>query len=155
MFKLLKKIYQQIFLIDDTPQKIAIGLGLGASLGIFPGSGPLAALFLALVFRINRASALLGSLLTNTWLSWVTLIPAVKIGAYILRLEWQAVYRDAGELVKSFHLAKLFKFSFLEIIFPVLVGYLVLSFCLGIAVYLITLLLLLRDKRKRSGSTLP
>jgi len=59
-------LYLKLIKINDTPQKIAFGFGLGVFSGIFPGTGPLAALFLALILRANRASALLGSLLTNT-----------------------------------------------------------------------------------------
>ena len=68
----LRLILAKLFNINDTPHKIALGLGLGVFAGILPGTGPIAAIFLALAFRANRASALLGSLLTNTWLSLVT-----------------------------------------------------------------------------------
>ncbi|PIR13657.1 MAG: hypothetical protein COV50_05635, partial [Flavobacteriales bacterium CG11_big_fil_rev_8_21_14_0_20_35_7] len=63
--------------MNDTPQRIALGLGLGSALGMLPGTGPLAALFLAVVFKVNRASAFLGSLATNIWLSLVTFLLAL------------------------------------------------------------------------------
>jgi uncharacterized protein (DUF2062 family) len=92
-------LYIKLFKINDSPQRIALGLGLGVFLGIIPGTGPLAALFLALLFRVNRASALLGSLLTNTWLSIVTFLLAIKVGSFIMRLNWQSVYADISKAI--------------------------------------------------------
>ena len=138
----LKKLYIELFKINDTPQRIAAGLGLGVFLGILPGTGPLAALFLAWLLRLNRASALLGSLFTNTWLSIVTLLLSVKVGAAIMGLNWKEV-REAWMLfLKDFHWVDLLKLSALNIILPVVVGYLTVAFCLGLAVYLITWIIL-------------
>jgi len=138
----LKKLYIKLFKINDTPQRIAAGLGVGVFLGILPGTGPLAALFLAWLLRLNRASALLGSLFTNTWLSIVTLLLSVKVGAAILGLNWEET-REAWMLfLKDFHWLDLLKLSALNIILPVVVGYLTVAFCLGLAVYLITWIIL-------------
>ena len=54
----LRFVYAKLFSINDTPNKISLGLGLGVFAGILPGTGPIAAVFLALVFRANRASGL-------------------------------------------------------------------------------------------------
>ena len=118
-----KLLYIKLFKINDSPQRIALGFGLGVFLGIIPGTGPLAALFLALLFRVNRASALLGSLLTNTWLSIVTFLLAIKVGSAIMHLDWQVV-RQGWMLL------------------PVILGYFIVSFSLGILVYLVTLIIL-------------
>lgn len=144
----LKSIYLKIFKINDTPQRIALGLGLGVSLGIIPGSGPIAALFLAWVFRINRAAALLGSLLTNTWLSVVTFLLSIKLGSAILKVDWQNVSKDWGLFLKNFHLRDLFKLSILEVILPVIVGYFTVALSLGILAYLACLLILIKIRRK-------
>ena len=138
----LKKLYIKLFKINDTPQRIAAGLGVGVFLGILPGTGPLAALFMAWILRLNRASALLGSLLTNTWLSIVTFLLSVKVGAAIMKVNWEET-REAWMLfLKDFHWLDLLKLSALNIILPVVVGYLIVAFCLGLAVYLITWIIL-------------
>jgi len=138
----MHKLIRQLFKINATPQSISLGLGLGVFLGIFPGTGPLAALFLAFILRVNRAAILLGSLLTNTWLSIVTFIFSIKIGSWLMRLDWQEVRQDWLLFLKDFHWLALFKLSILKIILPVIVGYIVVAFCLGLFVYLITLGLL-------------
>lgn len=137
-----KSIYGKIFNINDTPQKIAGGLGLGVFLGIIPGAGPIASLVLASILRLNRASALLGSLLTNTWISIITFFLSVKIGSAILKVQWQDVYYNCTVFLKTFHWLNLFKASALKIMLPVLLGYLVIGFALGFLVYLFTLITL-------------
>lgn len=137
-----KLFYIKLFKINDSPQRIALGLGLGVFAGIIPGTGPVAALFLAFIFRVNRASALLGSLLTNTWLSFVTFILAIKVGSAIMKLSWHDVYKDWVLFLKDFYWSSLLKLSILKIILPVIAGYFVVAFCLGLTTYLITLVIL-------------
>lgn len=113
---------------------------MGVFTGILPGAGPLAALFLAFILRVNRAAALLGSLLTNTWLSIATFLLSIKAGSSIMRLDWQDVWRDWELLLRNFRWLDLFKLTILKLILPVMVGYLVVAFCVGLIVYLIALL---------------
>lgn len=134
--------YHKLFKINDTPQKIALGLGLGVFSGILPGTGPLVGLFLAFIFRANCASSLLGSLLTNTWLSFLTFFAAAKIGAATLGLNWQQVQRDWNYFLKEFHWLSLLKLSALKIILPIIAGYLEIAFCLGLFAYLAALTVL-------------
>lgn len=148
ILRFFKLIYVKLFRINDTPQKIALGLGIGVFSGILPGTGPIAALFLASVWHVNYASALLGSLLTNTWLSIVTILLSIKVGSAIMRLGWHNVYKDWTSFLKDFHWSSLLKLSILKIILPVILGYFVVAFCLGLAVYLITVVVLTRIRHE-------
>jgi len=143
--------YQKLFRINDTPQRIALGLGLGVFSGILPGTGPIAALFLAFLLRVNRASALLGGLATNTWLSVVTFLLSVKLGSAIMKLDWQDVYWDWRLFLKDFHWSILLKLSILKIILPVMVGYFLVAFCLGLVVYLTTLIILIQIRHENKS----
>jgi len=143
-------LYIKLFKINDSPQKIALGLGLGVFTGIFPGTGPLAALFLAFFLRANRASALLGSLLTNTWLSFVTFLLAIKLGSRLFGISWHQLYLDWAYFLKGFNWPVLFQLSILKIILPVMVGYFLIALCLGLLVYLTTLLALIFFNKKGS-----
>jgi len=149
--RFLKLIYLKLFRIHDTPQKIALGVGMGVFLGILPGTGPIAAIFMAFVLRVNRAAALLGSLATNTWLSIVTFFLSIKIGSSIIGVHWQDVHRNWLEFLKDFKFINLFKLTTLEIVLPVIVGYFVVSFCLGIIAYLITLNVITRIKHENKN----
>jgi len=146
--RFLKLIYLKLFRLHDTPQKIALGVGIGVFLGILPGTGPVAALFMAFILRVNRAAALLGSLLTNTWLSFLTFFLSIKIGAGIMGVDWQDVHRNWQEFLRDFKVINLFKLSALKIICPVIIGYLVVAFCLGVITYLVTLMIIGQRKHK-------
>lgn len=151
MRKFLKAFYEKIFKINDTPQKIAVGLGLGVFLGILPGTGPIAALFLALLFKVNRASALFGSLLSNTWLSIVTFILSIKVGSAILHSDWQQVQENWSEVLRDFHWGSLFKSSVLTLLLPVVLGYLIIGLSVGFTAYIIALLILRRRKHENKS----
>ena len=138
----MRLILAKLFNINDTPHKIALGLGLGVFAGILPGTGPIAAIFLALAFRANRASALLGSLLTNTWLSLVTFLLSIKVGSVIMGVDWQEAYKNWLLFLKNFRLADLFKLSILKIISPAILGYMVVAASLGLLTYLMALITL-------------
>jgi len=152
IYKFFSVLYGKLFLINDTPQKIALGLGLGVFAGVLPGAGPMAALFLAFILRVNRASALIGCLLTNTWLSFVTFILAIKAGSVILGISWHDVHQDWNYFLREFNWLHLFKLSVLKVILPVIVGYLVIAFCLGFLAYLVTLIIIIKLKYKLNSS---
>jgi len=147
--RLLKVIYLKIFRINDTPQKVALGFGLGVFIGIMPGMGPLIAVILAAFLRINKAAALLGSILTNTWLSFIMIALSIKIGSGILGLDWPVVYNTWQQILKNFHWHQLFNASILQLMLPILTGYLILSFCLALIVYSGALIILLILKKRR------
>ncbi|MFA4992847.1 MAG: DUF2062 domain-containing protein [Candidatus Omnitrophota bacterium] len=149
--KVIKFIFAKLFKINDSAQKIALGVGLGVFSGLIPGTGPAAALFLAFVFRANRAAALLGSILTNTWLSVVTFVLAIKIGSTILSRHWQQVYQKAQGLIRDFHWGSFFKLSFLDVVLPVVIGYLIIGLFLGLISYL-AVLLIIRSSLHKSKS---
>ncbi|MCX5710510.1 MAG: DUF2062 domain-containing protein [Candidatus Omnitrophica bacterium] len=120
-----KSLYLKLFKIDDSPQKVALGFGLGVFLGIFPGTGPIAALFLSLLLRVNRPASLIGCLLTNTWISFVAFILAIKCGALLFGMHWQDI-RNAP----------------IKFIFPVAMGYVLIGLVFGFIAYLATLFLI-------------
>jgi len=143
--KIINFVFAKLFQINDSAEKIALGVGLGVFCGLLPGSGPAAALFLALIFRANRAAALLSSVLTNTWLSLLTFILAIKCGSVILNLRWQEVYQKAQGLVHNFRWIKFFQLSLREMLLPVIIGYIILGLFLGIISYALTLFLIRRN----------
>ncbi|MCK9604320.1 MAG: DUF2062 domain-containing protein [Candidatus Omnitrophica bacterium] len=147
----LKFIYIKFFRMNDTPQKIAQGFGLGVFLGILPATGIIAALCLAFVFKVNRASAILGSILTNTWLSFLIFPLSIQIGSTIMDLNWRDVYSSWMGLLRDFHFRGLFKLSILKIALPVAIGYLIIAFCLGLFTYFAVLIILKQIKKHKKA----
>jgi uncharacterized protein (DUF2062 family) len=150
-----KTVYTQLFLANDTPQKIALGFGLGVFLGVMPGMGPIASLFLASFFRLNRSAAVLGSVMLNTWINFVTFLLAVKIGSAIMGLNWNAVYSESLLVFKDFHFSNLFKTTVSKIITPLLIGYFLIAVCAAIIAYLAALIILNVVRRSRKLSDEP
>jgi uncharacterized protein len=140
--KIAHFIFSKLFKINDSPERIALGVAVGVFAGLLPGTGPAAALFLALILKANRAAALFGGLLTNTWLSVVTFVLAIKVGSVILKMNWQSVQEQFQVLFKGFTWGLFFKSSFLEILLPVVLGYLVIGLVLGLFSYFLTLLII-------------
>ncbi len=151
LVKLSKSIYNQLFLINDTPQKISLGFSLGVFLGVMPGMGPIAALLLASFFQLNRSAALLGSLMFNTWINFVTLVLAIKIGSAIMGLNWRLVYSECLLIFKNFHFANLLKLPILKITAPLLIGYFVIAAGAAIIAYavILTILKIVKNERPR------
>jgi uncharacterized protein (DUF2062 family) len=145
----LRLIYLKLFRVNDTPNKIALGFGIGVFSGIMPGIGPLAALFLASLIRVNKASALLGSLLTNTWLSIIIFAFSVKIGSSLMGLNWQEVNKAWKVFLEHFHVLDLLKISILEMILPVIIGYIIVGLCSSLVIYLVILIILKRLNKYR------
>jgi uncharacterized protein (DUF2062 family) len=131
----LKIIYLKIIKIDDSVHKISLGFAIGVALGIIPGTGPLAALIFAILLRANRASALIGSLLVNTWFSIITLIPAAKIGALLFNLNWHKIYTEWLILFSSLRWQGLIKVSLYKIILPIILGYVILALGSALVAY--------------------
>jgi uncharacterized protein (DUF2062 family) len=147
--RFFKLFFIKLFRTNDSPQKIAVGLSLGVFSGILPGTGPLAALFLAALFKVNKASALFGSLLTNTWLSVIIFMFSVKAGAGLMGLDWQVVSQSWKVLVGNLRLLDLFKLSILKGMLPVMLGYLLLAFFSGLLAYFTALPILSWIKHKK------
>lgn len=143
-----KLIYVKLVKIDAKPHDIAIGFAIGVFAGIMPFAGPFAALALAIFFKVNRASAVLGSLLTNTWISLIAFFLSVKIGSLILGADAGLVSARWTALLKDFHPAAFFKLSALEIVLPVVAGYLVIAALSGFAAYFIVRVIMKFAKKK-------
>lgn len=136
---------------NGDPHDISLGFGIGVFLGMLPGTGPLAALLVSQLLRVNRAAALIGSLLTNTWFSLVVLGLAVKLGAMITGSSWIEINQAIQAAFKPFRWESLFKLSFGQVILPVLLGYLLISLWLAIIAYIASFLALkaYRSRKKK------
>ncbi len=63
--------YLRLVRLNDSPEKVALGFAIGVTVGIFPtfGLGIVIVIFLAWLTKINKASAIIGTLLMNPWTS--------------------------------------------------------------------------------------
>jgi uncharacterized protein (DUF2062 family) len=148
--RLAKLVYLKLFRINDSPLKIALGFGLGVFIGVMPGIGPVIALLLAFLFRVNRASALLGSILFNTWVGLIALLLAIKIGAAVMGINYYDVYAGWNGLVKSFKWERLFEASIYDILIGI--GYLIISLTFAIVTTVVVYVIAKQIKIKKAKS---
>lgn len=145
--RFFKLIYLKLFRIHDSPQRIALGFGIGVFAGVLPGTGPIAALGLALLLRVNRASALLGSILTNTWLSIPVFMLSIKAGSTVTGVSVESIKTDWSLMIKDFHWARLLEAGVYKILSPIIAGYILVSAAIGLVTYFTALIVLKCFKR--------
>jgi len=149
-FSRLKEfISHKLLGINDSPHRIALGLGVGVFAGVMPGLGVITALVLAIFLRLNKVATALGALVTNTWVSVVIFLLSIRLGSVIMGLHWQEVYNGWAGVFKHFSWSLLFKSSFLDIFLPVILGYFLVSLTLSFSAYLITFFWLSRIRKKK------
>ncbi len=145
------RVYNQLVNVNDSPQSIAIGFGMGVFLGILPATGMLAALALAFIFRFNKAAAVLGSALTNTWLSVVSFVISLQIGCKVLGIQWESIEAQTHDLMDHFSWKTLLDASLMNILKPLLIGYFIVGGVCGILAYALALYIL--EKRKKAAQS--
>lgn len=150
--RLVKVVYLKLFRINDNPLKIALGFGLGVFIGVMPGVGPVIALLLAFLFRVNRASALLGSILFNTWVGLIALLLSIKIGSAVMGLNYNDVYDGWNGLIKNFKWEKLFEVSVYNVLIPIGIGYLIIAFIFAVVASVVVYMIAQQIKRKKIQS---
>ena len=131
--------YSQLIKFNDAPHKIALSFAIGVFLGILPFTGVLAAIAAAWFLRLNKAAAVLGSALTNTWLSLLVFGLAVQTNAVFLHLNGPDIQEQARGLMHDFHWKTVFSASFLQALVPVAVGFLIISFIFAFISYFLAL----------------
>jgi len=151
-----RMLYIKLVRLNDTPPRIAIGFGLGVFIGNMPGIGPIAALVMATIVRVNKVAAVLGAVLVNTWFGLVTFVPGVKIGCAIMGKEWHEIYESWKIIIKNKDILSFFKASALDVLVPVFLGQLVISLVLGLAAWGIVLFILyeIRERKRRKREAL-
>ncbi|MCX5679634.1 MAG: DUF2062 domain-containing protein, partial [Candidatus Omnitrophica bacterium] len=130
-----RALYLKLFRIDDSPKKVALGFGIGVFLGVMPGMGPIAALAVAFLLKANRIAALLGSILTNTWLSIPVFFLAVRTGSVVTGVSYESIKSSWSSLMGNFGWDRLVHLSLNDVLIPVIAGYAIVSLCIGIAAY--------------------
>jgi hypothetical protein len=143
----IRSVYVKLIKIDDTPHNIAVGFSLGVFAGIMPFAGPLAAIFLAMLFKANKVSAFLGGLLTNAWITVPAFLFSIKVGAFIFRIDANIIRAQWAAFLKDFHLSSLVKLSVIEIALPVITGYIVIALFLACTAYLASFMIMKLTRR--------
>ncbi|MEW5768252.1 MAG: DUF2062 domain-containing protein [bacterium] len=84
---------------NDSPHKVAMGMAAGVALGIFPtfGGGTILALLLASLFKWNKASALLGSVIMNPFTTPFFWSLSALLGSLLTGYDWSQVLEEVKD----------------------------------------------------------
>lgn len=81
-------MFKKAFLANDSPEKLARGFAIGVFFGVLPTFG-FAALFslpVSLLFRANKLTAILGTLVSNPFTIPFYMFWATQIGNFVLKV---------------------------------------------------------------------
>jgi uncharacterized protein len=137
-----KGLWKELLTADDSPHKIALSFAVGVFLGVMPFTGIVATIAVALIFRLNKPAAILGSLITNAWVSFIALGFSLQTGSWILGKSVQETKAQFDELIHGFHFNDLFSLSFLKLLAPLAVGFIAVSLLFAVVSYVVVFLII-------------
>lgn len=140
----LKHIYLKLVKTDDTPHHIALGFAIGIFYGLVPFVGVILTLITAAIFRANKASALVGCFVTNTWVTAVLALPSVKVGSKIFGLDWTVVWQQMKRYLSMSDIKDIFNALSRDVLIPSLIGFLAIAFFLSVVSYAVSLFVVLK-----------
>jgi uncharacterized protein (DUF2062 family) len=154
MKKRIRDYIKRFFLIDDSPHKVAGGAALGIFLGIVPGEGVLATLFLSSLFRLNRLAALAGVGAVNMWTTVLVFPLAATAGSWIFGIDYATLRENFSQATDSGFRYFFGKAIFFDLTLPLMVGFLIVAGTISLAFYFGLLYFLVRKKRLRKDAHL-
>ena len=144
----LKAILKDALFSDDSPKKIALGMGIGVLMAFSPlaGTQTISALFLAFLFRANRLSTLAGTLVANPFTMPVFYFSEILIGKEILGFSLTLPKGGWGDIDGVFTFGR-------DILFSSFLGFAILGPVASIIFYLVTYrtATFLRERRTGAG----
>jgi len=138
-----KQLFNKIYHINDTPEKIALGFAIGAFIGIFPTFwlGGLITVWICSLLKLNYISAIIGSVIImnpiTTPIFWTL---SALLGSAIFSDDSQQVIDaiKSGTVLKSFD----------KIALIYLTGNIIIAFVVSVVSFLIIKKILVKQKRK-------
>lgn len=111
IWRWFKESFLKIARIDSTPVKIAVGIGLGAFIAIFPITGFqfLTGLFLSIIFRVNKIAVVVTTQLVCNPLTLPFIIYLdFKVGEKILKYNSSLTIQSIRLLLKEINFRNFF-----------------------------------------------
>jgi uncharacterized protein (DUF2062 family) len=150
MNRTLARLRDTLLGINDSAHRIALGMGLGLLLGVLPGTGAIAAVACAFVIHVNKAAALAGALMVNTWINVVTFPLAIAIGAFLFRIEPAAIAREWSAATRPFFWKSFFGFLLHDAVLAIVTGYAIIGLALAGIGYAVTYAIVKKARKKNS-----
>ncbi|OGF48233.1 MAG: hypothetical protein A2231_04310 [Candidatus Firestonebacteria bacterium RIFOXYA2_FULL_40_8] len=141
MKRIIRFIYLRIVRANDSPPRVAAGVAIGVFLGIFPtfGLGLVLAYILAVIFRINKAAAVAGSLIMNPLTTPFFWTLSAILGGTLIGAERDFILEE----LKSGRIFKAIGPAF----YAYMLGNIIISAVFAVVSYFVTLEIIKRHKK--------
>ena len=153
--------YLKLVRIDDAPGKVAMGMAVGVFLGVFPtfGLGAVLALILAVIFRFNKAAAVIGSFIMNPLTTPFFWSGSAILGAMLVGGDWHRTLQAVEAFSKhfTFHdfltrdLWRILVGAAKKSLYIYLIGNLIISLLFAVLAYFLTLKLTVAYRRRKTA----
>ena len=139
--RISRYMYLRIVRANDSPPRVSAGVAVGVFLGIFPtfGLGLVLAYVLAVVFRINKAAAVVGSLIMNPLTTPFFWTISAIVGGTMIGAERELILSE----LKSGMIFKAIGPAF----YAYMLGNVLISLVFAVVSYFITLEIIRRHKK--------
>lgn len=142
----VKNIFLKLVGANDTPHRIALGFAIGIFYGLFPFVGVIFTIVTAIILKANKAVALVGCFVTNTWMSFFLALPSVKLGSRLFGLDWHIVWADIRRYMSMKDINDMARLASVDIILPTIVGFLTIALIIAAISYVIGLVIVIKYK---------
>jgi uncharacterized protein len=150
----LKRAYEVLFHVEDTPHRTALAFGIGLWIAFSPllGLHTVMALGIAFAFRLSRGAMLLGAYINNPWTIAPLYVAGTTVGCLLLNvppeglvaIDWEqdgmAFYKSLVEHLRPY-------------LWPYVVGNTVVGLLAGLAGYVLLRNVLERRRAQAAGVT--
>lgn len=129
LWRVFRLLYVLLVRMDASPHQVAFGFAVGVVLGVFPsfGLGGPIAIALAFLFRLNKASTILGAMIMNP----ITTVPIWTASAFIGSVIWSANFQLILDETKSGRIFEALSYSTMVY----MTGNLILAAAMALAAY--------------------
>lgn len=151
IWRWLKESFLKIARLDSTPLKIAIGIGLGAFIAMFPiiGFQFLTGLLLSIIFRVNKVSVVITTQIVCNPLSLPFLFFLdFKVGEKILRINSSLTIHSFRLLLREVNFRNFFT-ALGDIAKPLYLGSAVTAPVIGLIAFVVGYFLIKKFKKKK------
>ncbi len=145
----LRRLAQLVLRVEDDPARVALAFGTGIFLAFFPlfGIHTLMALGLAWAFRLNRVAVLAGTFMNNPWTIGPMYTAGTLVGCALLGVPPTRVSEVDWSLSGPAFYASALE-SFRPLLWPFLLGNLVLGAAAGAIAFFVVRAVLLSRRSK-------
>lgn len=153
--------YLKLVRIDDTPSRIAMGMAVGVFLGIFPtfGFGTILAFILAVLFRFNKAAAVIGSFIMNPLTTPLFWSGSAVLGTMLVGGDWHRVVQAIEAFSKNFTFHTFLTRDLWRILFGAakkslyiyFIGNLIISLFFAVLAYFLTFKLTIAYRQRKAA----